>query len=84
MGAIGILSAFAGAQAGIFNPRSWGYLWLNLVGAAALAGSAGYEHQWGFLLLNSVWSIVAALGILARLRHPERGTGRASDHSSSP
>lgn len=84
MGAIGILSAFAGAQAGIFNPRSWGYLWLNLVGAAALAGSAGYEHQWGFLLLNSVWSAVAAVGIVARLLRPERGTDPASGHSSAP
>jgi hypothetical protein len=67
-GAIGILAAFTGAQAGILNPRSWWYLWLNLVGAAALAGSAGYEHQWGFLMLNSVWSAVAAVGMVARLR----------------
>ena len=50
------------------NPRSWAYLWLNLLGAAALAASAGYERQWGFLLLNSVWSAVAAAGIVARLR----------------
>jgi hypothetical protein len=67
-GAIAILSAFAAAQAGLVNPRSWAYLWLNLLGAAALAASAGHEHQWGFLLLNSVWSAVAAAGIVARLR----------------
>lgn len=67
-GAIGILSAFAGAQAGVVDPRSWPYLWLNFVGAAALAGSAGYESQWGFLMLNTVWSLVAAVGIAARLR----------------
>lgn len=71
-GAIGILVAFAGAQAGVFNPRSWSYLLLNLVGAAALAASAGYERQWGFLMLNSVWSAVAAVGIIVRLRDPGR------------
>ncbi|MBA3717039.1 MAG: hypothetical protein H0W87_02270 [Actinobacteria bacterium] len=71
-GAIGILLAFAGAQAGLVNPRSWAYLWLNLVGAAALASSAGYEEQWGFLLLNSVWSAVAAIGIVARIRSRDR------------
>ncbi len=83
-GAIGILVAFAGAQAGTFNPRSWSYLWLNLLGAAALAGSAGYERQWGFLLLNSVWSAVAAVGIVARLRAPGRGTEPRSGTRSSP
>ena len=66
-GALLILAAFAAAQARVVNVRAWPYLWLNLVGAAALATSAGYERQWGFLLLNSVWSLVAAVGIAARL-----------------
>lgn len=67
-GALAILAAFAGAQAGMFDLRSWGYLWLNFLGAAALASSAGVEHQWGFLLLNSVWSAVALVGLTARIR----------------
>ena len=67
-GAIAILAAFAGAQAGVLSMRSWAYLWLNFAGAAALASSAGYEEQWGFLLLNSVWSAVAAVGLVARAR----------------
>jgi hypothetical protein len=65
-GAIAILAAFAGAQAGMFDMRSWGYLWLNLLGAAALASSAAWNRQWGFLLLNSVWSAVALVGLVAR------------------
>jgi hypothetical protein len=67
-GAIAILAAFAGAQARIVDLRSWPYLWLNLVGAAALAASAGYEHEWGFLLLNTVWSVVALIGLASRAR----------------
>lgn len=73
-GAVAILAAFAAAQARIINIRSWGYLWLNFVGALALAASAGYEHQWGFLMLNSVWSAVAAVGLVARAW---RGEGKA-------
>jgi hypothetical protein len=65
-GAIAILAAFAAAQARIVNVRSWAYLWLNFLGAAALAASAGYEQQWGFLLLNTVWSAVAVVGLAAR------------------
>jgi hypothetical protein len=67
-GAIAILAAFAGAQARIVSMRSWTYLWLNFLGAAALASSAAWNRQWGFLLLNSVWSAVAAVGLVARLR----------------
>jgi hypothetical protein len=67
-GAIAILAAFAGAQARILSMRSWAYLWLNFAGAVALASSAGYEQEWGFLLLNTVWSIVAAVGLAARYR----------------
>jgi hypothetical protein len=63
-GAVAILAAFAGAQAGKLRMRSWTYLLLNFGGAAALASSAGIEHEWGFLLLNSVWSAVAAVGLV--------------------
>ncbi len=65
-GAIAILAAFAGAQAGKFHMRAWAYLWLNFLGAAALAASAAWNRQWGFLLLNSVWSVVAAVGLVAK------------------
>ena len=65
-GAVAILAAFAGAQAGRFHMRSSIYLWLNLLGAAALASSAAWNRQWGFLLLNSVWSAVALVGLVSR------------------
>jgi hypothetical protein len=67
-GAIAILAAFAGAQAEKFEMRSWTYLWLNFAGAAALASSAAWNSQWGFLLLNTVWSAVALAGLLTRSR----------------
>ena len=40
------------------------YLALNLAGAAILAVLAAREHQYGFLLLEAVWAVVAAHGLL--------------------
>src|SRR5215211_9274103 len=68
-GAILILVAFALAQFRGLDRHGLPYLVLNLVGAALLAGSAATHHQWGFLLLQSVWAIVALWGLLGLLRH---------------
>jgi hypothetical protein len=44
------------------------YLVLNLVGSAILAVLAWYEEQLGFLLLEGVWALVSAWGLLQVLR----------------
>jgi hypothetical protein len=48
--------------------RSWSYLWLNLVGALILGVVAWHERQYGFLLLEIVWTIVTAWGLMTRAR----------------
>ena len=68
MGAILILVAYALAQFRGLDRHGLLYLVLNLVGAALLAGSAATHHQWGFLLLQGVWAIVALWGLLGFLR----------------
>lgn len=65
-GAIAILAAFALAQLGRLDQRSTPYLTLNLVGAAVLAALAYHERQWGFFLLEGVWTLVSAYGFVAR------------------
>jgi hypothetical protein len=67
-GAVAILTAFALAQLGRLDQRSTLYLTLNLVGAAVLAVLAYHERQWGFFLLEGVWTLVSAYGFVAR-RH---------------
>jgi hypothetical protein len=67
-GALLVLAAFAAAQARIVNIRARAYLLLNFAGALALALSAAFERQWGFLLLNGVWSVVAAIGLATSVR----------------
>lgn len=68
VGALCILAAFAAAQFRLLKQESYTYLVLNLVGSVILTVLAWFERQWGFLLLEFVWAIVSAWGILARWR----------------
>jgi hypothetical protein len=63
VGALAILAAFAAAQFGRLDQRSWWYLVLNAAGAAVLTVVAFEEEQWGFFLLESVWTLVSVWGI---------------------
>ena len=67
-GAILILVAFALAQFRGLDRHGFLYLVLNLVGAALLAGSAATHRQWGFLLLQGVWALVAFWELLGLVR----------------
>ena len=67
-GSLLVLAGFIAAQRGWLNPSSWTYLILNLVGSGILAVDAAISQQWGFLLLEGVWAIVSAFGIIGRLR----------------
>lgn len=66
-GAVLILIAFALAQAKRMNPHAAPYLLLNFFGSLILAILAAIEYQWGFLLLEGVWAIVSAAGLIALL-----------------
>ncbi|HET8680942.1 MAG TPA: hypothetical protein VFM54_03555 [Micromonosporaceae bacterium] len=72
-----ILAAFAGAQLRRLDAHRLPYLVLNLVGAAILAVLAAADRDWGFLLLEGVWTVVSAAslaGLVYRRRTAARGT----------
>lgn len=64
VGALLILAAFAAVQFERMRPDSRLYLTLNLLGSAILAVLAVLAEQWGFVLLESVWAVVSAWGLL--------------------
>jgi hypothetical protein len=66
IGALLVLAGFAGSQLGRLNPRSVTYLLVNLIGSALLAILALAGRDWGFLLLEGVWAMVSAAGLLRR------------------
>jgi hypothetical protein len=68
LGAILVLAAFTLAQYRVLDPQSISYLVLNTVGAGILAALAFEEEQWGFLLLEGVWTLVSLAGLIRRLR----------------
>ena len=68
LGALTILAAYAANQFAWLRTTSMAYVAANAVGAAVLAVVAAAEEQWGFLLLEAVWtlvSLVAAARILS-------------------
>jgi hypothetical protein len=68
VGALLILLGFVLAQFRVIDQHSHPYLWLNLVGAAVLTVLAWHERQWGFFILEAVWTVVTAWSLFRRLR----------------
>ena len=66
-GALAILAAFIAVQLKLTTPSSYPSLILNLAGSAILAVIALEGRQWGFLLLEAVWAVVSAWGLIARV-----------------
>lgn len=64
LGALLILAGFVAAQAGLLRAESRLYLWLNLLGAVILTADAWRGRQWGFVMLEGVWALVSAWGLV--------------------
>ena len=68
IGALLILTAFAGVQTGRMEPRALPSLSLNFIGAAILTVVALQARDWGFLMLEGVWTLVSAAGLIGLAR----------------
>ncbi|GHO98267.1 hypothetical protein KSF_083150 [Reticulibacter mediterranei] len=67
VGALMVLGGFALSQFRILSQHSYLYLLLNVIGSGILAVLAALQLQWGFLLLEGGWSLVAFWGIITRI-----------------
>ena len=83
-GALAVLAAFISVQLGVIAPSSPTSLGLNLAGSAVLAGLALHEQFWGFLLLEGVWALVSAWGLLSRSGGPSSRARRRSRRRPTP
>jgi hypothetical protein len=72
VGALLILVAYGGHQMGWMNPRSVAYNVLNAIGSAILGYIAFHPFQIGFVVLESVWTLISVYALL-------RPRGRISD-----
>jgi hypothetical protein len=68
-GAVLILGAYAGHQAGLFTRRPRLYGAMNFVGGAVLTVIAFQASQWGFVLLEGAWTALSVPSMIARQRH---------------
>jgi hypothetical protein len=73
VGALLILAAYTGHQLGRLGREHPAYHWMNLVGALILTVIAYRAQQWGFVLLEGVWTAVSIPGVLGRRRSPPGG-----------
>lgn len=68
VGAVGILLPFALFQLGRTTQHSHVYLLLNLVGSTILTVIAYLHAQWGFFILQGVWTLVTLAALVRRSR----------------
>ena len=66
-----ILAAFIALQLGRVDAQNRLYLALNVSGSCVLVVSALLAQLWGFVVLNVVWAIASALGLLRGRSHGE-------------
>ena len=64
LGALLILIAYVGHQMGWMNPRSVTYNVLNAIGSAILCYIAFHPFQIGFIILESVWTLISVYALL--------------------
>jgi hypothetical protein len=65
-GSLLILTAFVAALDGRMKQSSYRYLAANAIGSVALTGTAVVSHEWGFILLESVWALVSGYSIVRK------------------
>jgi hypothetical protein len=62
-GSLLILLAYTANQTGRMAPERAAYSLINAIGAGILAVVAVLERQWGFLLLEGVWTAVSLVAL---------------------
>ena len=79
VGAAGVLGAFALSQRAVWPIAGVRYLATNAVAGLCLCVAAILSRQWGFVLLEGAWALIALRGLWSGRRDertPVAGAGR--------
>ena len=76
IGAVLLLAAFLAVQFDRISERALSYLVINAIGSGLLGITAVVTGNWGFVLLEGVWTLVSAAGIGIWLARRRAGAGR--------
>lgn len=70
IGALVILATYLANLYRVIGQSDRSYLLLNILGAGTLTGVALIERQWGFLLMESVWTVASVISLVRRMTAP--------------
>jgi hypothetical protein len=89
VGAVLIVSAYVAAQQNRLRFDSVQFLAMNALGAGILTVVAAVNRDFGFLLLEGVWTWVSARGLRRAIKaqrrtRPGKGSGRSSRPGARP
>lgn len=73
LGALMQLLAFALLQLGRLPSASYPYQCANLIGSLLMTIVATIQHEYGFILMEAVWCLTSAYGLLRLYRARARG-----------
>jgi hypothetical protein len=79
VGALCILTAYIASQQNRMRYDSVEFLALNTAGAAILAVIAAINRDYGFLLLEGVWTVVSVRGLLQAVKSQPEAQGPATN-----
>ena len=65
VGVVLVLGAYFFATIGQLDAQSWLFQVANLVGAVFLISSSLKHHDWQPVAVNTVWALIAIVGIVA-------------------
>lgn len=84
LGALAVLAAYVADLRGSVSTDDLSYASLNLVGAGVLSVVAVLTGQWGFLLLQGAWALLALHSVVRIVRGSRSGAprGRANGRRS--
>jgi len=68
LGAVMQLLAYALMQLGRLPSQSYPYQWANVIGSLMMTIVATLNHEYGFILMEGVWFLTSAYGLLKLMR----------------